>query len=331
LQELPISGNKFKTNLKNLRETLRSRGVLLSFIFAFSIWLYITLHNTFSIFVDVPVVLKLNDEQSIESTVPKYITAEVRGKGWDLFNLKYFGKSQKCVLDLSKYPANLKTIEINYTKLTQSFLGFEQFEIKSVTPENISLTTSTISTETKIVKSNIYVEPRDWFTVVGEIQLSPTSVEAKGNKKILDSIQNLFTEKLTITDAYKDIKGKINVINDLEPIIKINPKQVDYSIKIQQRSDFKITQIPVKIQGGALPTNNTISPMFVTLYISGGVEEIASLNLDEIKAVLNLNDIINDSTGVLTPTISLPSNIQVLKLEPPYLYHYLLKYGSLIQ
>lgn len=331
MQESPISGNKLIVNLKKLRETLRSRGVLLSFAFAFSIWLYITLQNTFSIYIDVPVVLKLSEEQTIESTIPKYLTVEVRGKGWDLFNLKYFGKSQKCFLNLTKYPNNLKSIDINYTKLVQSLIGFEQFEIKSITPESFSLVTSSISSEMKIVKSNIEIEPRDWFTLVGEIQIIPDSVETKGNKKVLDSIKNIFTENLKINDAYHDISGTINLINELDPIIKINPKQVNYFAKIQQRCDFQINQVPIKIQGGVLPTNQIISPMFLTLYISGGVDEVSSLNYDEIKATLTLDDIINDTTGILTPKIDLPPSIKALKFDPPYVYHYTLKYGTLVQ
>ncbi|MGB9702189.1 MAG: hypothetical protein ACPL1A_05595 [Candidatus Kapaibacteriota bacterium] len=331
MQESPISGNKLIANLKKLRETLRSRGVLLSFAFAFSIWLYITLQNTFSIYIDVPVVLKLSEEQTIESTIPKYLTVEVRGKGWDLFNLKYFGKSQKCFLNLTKYPNNLKSIDINYTKLVQSLIGFEQFEIKSITPESFSLVTSSISSEMKIVKSNIEIEPRDWFTLVGEIQIIPDSVETKGNKKVLDSIKNIFTENLKINDAYHDIAGTINLINELDPIIKINPKQVNYIAKIQQRCDFQINQVPIKIQGGVLPTNQIISPLFLTLYISGGIDEISSLNYDEIKATLTLDDIINDTTGILTPKIDLPPSIKVLKFDPPFVYHYTLKYGTLVQ
>jgi hypothetical protein len=331
LQESPISGNKLIFNLKKLRETLRSRGVLLSLAFAFSIWLYITLQNTFSIYIDVPVVLKLSEDQTIESTIPKFLTVEVRGKGWDLFNLKYFGKSQKCFLNLTKYPNNLKVIDINYSKLVQSLIGFEQFEIKSVTPESISLATSTISSETKIVKSNIEIEPRDWFTLVGEIQIIPDSVETKGNKKVLDSIKNIYTENLKIHDAYHDISGTINLINELDPIIKINPKQVNYIAKIQQRCDFQIKQVPIKIKGGVLPTNNIITPLFLTLYISGGVDEVSSLNYDEIKATLTLDDIIKDTTGILIPKIDLPPSIKVLRFDPPYIYHYTLKYGTLLQ
>lgn len=331
MQESPISGNKLIVNLKKLRETLRSRGVLLSLAFAFSIWLYITLQNTFSIYIDVPVVLKLSEDQTIESTIPKFLTVEVRGKGWDLFNLKYFGKSQKCFLNLTKYPNNLKVIDINYSKLVQSLIGFEQFEIKSVTPESISLATSTISSETKIVKSNIEIEPRDWFTLVGEIQIIPDSVETKGNKKVLDSIKNIYTENLKIHDAYHDISGTINLINELDPIIKINPKQVNYIAKIQQRCDFQINQVPIKIQGGVLPTNNIITPLFLTLYISGGVDEVSSFNYDEIKATLALDDIINDTTGILIPKIDLPPSIKVLRFDPPYIYHFTLKYGTLLQ
>jgi hypothetical protein len=329
LDESPIPGNKSFANLRLFFKTLQSQGVLLSFIFALSIWLYTTLQNSFSIAIDVPVEIKLNEDQTIESNIPKYLTIEVKGIGWDLFNLKYFSKSQKCLLNLSSYPENAKSIVINYSKLLQSLVSLEQYEIKSISPESITLSMVPISKVQKPVAANINIEPRKGFIVVGKISLEPTFVEAKGYKNFLDSLDSIHTEHTSISDVHNDISGSINLINDNYPIIKINPKQVKYYADVEQRCDMMIKNVPVKIRGGILPNTNLIQNQYISVYISGGVDEIAKIDPAQLTAFINIEKVINDTTGILVPEIDLPDNIKLLKTDPPFIYHYFVNSGTL--
>lgn len=325
----PISGSEFRSFNKRILHTLRSRGIISAFIFAFALWLYVSLNNTFSLLISVPLEVKTNEDQAIETVLPKSITVEIRGKGWDLFNEKYLLKSIYCLLDISNFPANSTNISYPYTKLVHSLSSTEKFEVKSISPENISFTLSEISKETKPLVSKIEISPRLGFTLVGDVILEPNTVLAKGHYLKLDSIKFFATDSLNIKDAYTDLNGEIPVADTLFPIVKLIPPSVKYFAKIQYDCAQEYRQIPVKVRGGNLSTGMVIQPKYITLLVQGGVEEVSKINPNELFAYVDYEKIINDSTGILIPQIPLPKNIKLLKTDPPYLYMYRYKSGQL--
>jgi len=53
----------------------------------------------------------------------------------------------------------------------------------------------------------------------------------------------------------------------------------------------------------------------------GGIELLNKISAADIKISLDYNEIISDSTGILTPTITIPPYTKLLNITPHFIQH----------
>lgn len=287
------------------------------------------MNGNYSTFLEVPTRIITNEDQAIESNIPNIILVEVKGRGWDLLNLKYIQKNYECRIDISKFEQTSGEIEISHSKLLQSIIALEQTEIKNINPDYFTIKLGEVQSKDVPLEPNIIVLPRQGFIQVGDIKLNPEIVNVKGYSKTINSIKSITTELIQLEDIFKRTTGRVNVLDTFNQIIRIKPKNAIYAVEVQQNCNLEINHLPIEIRGGQLEINNKISPQTINIVLQGGVDEIAKINPSDIKAVLDFKDIINDSTGILVPKILLPPNIKLLATEPKFIYHYIYKTGLL--
>ena len=325
----PTSGYKNPIDWREFLGQIKSRGIILSFTLAFGMWLYVSLNGNYSTFLEVPVKLVTNENQAIESEIPKKILVEVKGRGWDLLNLKYIQKNFECRIDLSKFAQTSGDIEISHSKLLQSLTALELTEIKNINPDYFIVTLGNVDSKDVPIENNIIIIPRPGFVQVGLVELTPNSANIKGYSKVIKEIQNVPTEKLVLEDVFHKTKGRINVLDTFNQSIRIKPKNIAYSFNVQQDCNLELNQIPIEVRGGQYEITNRLSPLRINVFIQGGVEEIANINPGDVRVVLDYKEIINDSTGILVPKVILPPNVNLIKTEPRFIYHYIYKSGLL--
>ncbi len=318
-----ITGSDIKLLTIKIWEKLHSRGIFLSFFIALALWLYVNLNNQYTTFVTVPLDILIDEDLAIENIIQPDIKVEVRATGWELFNLIYLNRSKICQVDLRNLPQNTKYYELTYSKLSQSFADMEKVEIRKTNPESIKLQISQISKKTVPISPDITLDLRYGFTIVGPIVLNPDVVEIKGFGGIIDSIHSISTVHKEISDVHNDISQVIAIKDTLPKIIKINPKQTLFQANVQLKSGITIEQIPVRISDGDLPEGHQIMPKFVKIYIEGGVEELADLDLTSFTASISRDKIKNDTLGLIIPEINVPKNLKLVSIDPPYIYHFI--------
>lgn len=325
----PTSGFKNPLDWREFLGQIKSRGILLSFTLAFGIWLYVSLNGSYSTFIEVPVIVITNENQAIESELPNKLLVEIKGRGWDLLNLKYIHKSFESKVDLSKLNQNTSEVEITHSKLLQSLTALEQIEIKNINPDYFVIKLGEVESKNVPVKSNITITPRKGFVQVGEVNLNPQEINIKGFDKIIKKINAVYTNDLDLTDIFRKTTGRVNILDTFNQRIRIKPKGVEYSIEIQQNCNVDIKQVKIEIRGGQFDISHRIAPSKINITLQGGVEEIAKMNIEDIKAYLDYKEIMNDTTGILVPKIILPPNINLVRTEPRFIYHNINKSGLL--
>lgn len=323
----PTSGFKNPLDWREFLGQIKSRGIILSFTLAFGMWLYVSLNGSYSTFLEVPVRVVTNENQAIESDIPKKILVELKGRGWDLLNLKYIQKNFECLVDLSKFNQTSGEIEVTHSRLLQSLTALEQTEIKNINPDYFLVKLGDVDSKDVTIKPNITVYTRPGFVQVGDIELNPNVTNIKGYSLAIKGIKSVYTENLILEDVFKKTRGRVNVLDTFNQTIRIKPKNIAYSLEVQQNCNLEIKQLPIEIRGGQYEVNNQLSPVRINVLLQGGVEEIAKINPGDVRAVLDYKDIINDSTGILIPKIILPPNINLIKTEPRFIYHYTYKSG----
>ena len=292
-------------------------------------WLYVSLNGNYSTFLEVPVKIVTNENQAIESEIPDKILVEVKGRGWDLLNLKYIQKSFECKVDLSNFSQVFGDMEISRSKLLQSLTALEQTEIKNINPDYFIVTLGNVDSKDVQIENNMTIIPRQGFVLVGNVELTPNTVNIKGYSEVIKEIRSIQTENIVLEDVFKKTKGRINVLDTFHQSIRIKPRNISYSFDVQQNCNTELKQLPIEVRGGQYEITTRLSPLRINVILQGGVEEIAKINPMDVRVVLDYKEIINDSTGILVPKIILPPNVNLIKTEPKFIHHNIYKSGLL--
>ena len=191
-------------------------------------------------------------------------------------------------------------------------------EIVDVLQEDLSIALGEIEEKITPIIPKIKIRTRDGFTLVGELKIEPKEVLVKGNKKALQSLISWQTDNIVYTDVYKSFEKEVNLSSDMGAIFDIKPNKVKISAIIQQVAEREYYDIPIKINGPDAD-NYKIIPNIITVELRGGVEDLAKLDWQSIKANISVADIKNDSTTFIKPDITFPGNAVLLNSEPKYL------------
>jgi YbbR domain-containing protein len=83
------------------------------------------------------------------------------------------------------------------------------------------------------VKTNIQINTRENYSIIGEPVFSPDSVLVQGAQSIIRRITFIPTENKIFNNVNSNITGIINLKDTLSNLIRINPQLVEYSYNIQ--------------------------------------------------------------------------------------------------
>jgi len=308
-----------KNNLLNI---ITKRSFIISFIFAFALWIYTSLNSTYKTYISVPLSIQLPDNRAIENDIPKNITLTVQSTGWNIINLNLFNNAKRVQVDLTKKNLNDSSYIISRNDFLKGTQSLESVNIVEVNPEYLPINIGQLTESNIPVIPNIEIIPHKDFILVGTVNLKPDSIIIKGNEKLTRKIKHWITEYKRIENVKLPINGEIKLKDTLSEIIKLNRKTVEYYADIQQIAEYQIPDIEIIVRGGSLPKDSYLYPPQITVILQGGIKEIVNINKDKIAATIQINDILNDNRGILIPKIEAPSGFKVLKVIPEYIYHY---------
>ena len=310
-------------SIKNLKSLIKSRSFIGSIIFAISLWAYTSLNSKFVPIVDVPLKIMLPQNKAVENFLPSVISIKVKGTGWDLFNLIFFNSSAKCLINLSEKIAAEGNYQVTRNEIMKGLQSLTNVEPIDVIPETLNVQIGLVGQYFVPVVPYLKIITRKGFIVAGAVIVEPHNVMISGNDKIVQTIKHWNTEPVFLTDVYKPLSISVSLSDSLKNMMTLSQNKVTIYVDVQQKTEFTLKNIEVKIRGGgSLPKSHSISPLKIDVTLQGGVDYITKISEDMVHAYIEYSDVINDSTGYLTPKISVAdTNVKVLYLSPQFIYH----------
>ncbi|MBM4150697.1 MAG: hypothetical protein FJ219_03495 [Ignavibacteria bacterium] len=304
--------------------------ILLSIVLALGLWGYVSMTSLTTVYVTYPLVVDLPEERSLEIEPPNSISVKLRTSGWQLLYLQYFSSGKECRIDLAK--ANISSdgiVELTKTELLQGINPTVSLEkVVEVLPEAITLKTGMLFRQTLPVRSRVSINPGKGYMQVGRVNIEPDSIVVRGNGSIIPTLRYWATKKVSFGDLTGPFSFTVPLQDTLQNLVTSAIKEVTISGDIQQITEVTFNDIPVNIVGGPEQTEHSIEPNRISAIIRGGVKRIASLSADEIKAIVYYPQLVQDSTGLVTPTFVVPAGITVLGTNPTLLKHRLIIYPN---
>lgn len=318
--------NKFPDLLgKGFTRITSKKALIGAFLFAIALWFYTNLNQEFYTTIRIPLKLITPDYWSIEYTGKERqlneVPIEVKGNGWQLFNLLFFNPAYEIVIDLSNKDID-SIYQISRNDLIDNvrFLGNARAVSTNSPPITIKL--GKIAVSSVEVKPNVKVIPKKGFLLIGKIKVNPDIINIKGNEKIINQIKYWTTERKIFTEIDEPFVFEVPLKDTLSNLVSLSQREVKVSGDVQQIAEMTFFDIPVKTRGRDLGDNHLLIPSRLRVTIRSGIDLITKISPKDINISLDYYQIMNDDTGVLIPEISVPENYQVLSIEPNYVYHY---------
>lgn len=305
------------------KKILFSRSILGSILFAVALWIYTNMNGEYIEFVHLPLKVNLPEDLAIDKPLPSTIAVELRGTGWQLFNLNFFNTTARCYIDLSKANIDSNHYQISRNEIMKSIQFLKNVEPRDVVPQSISLVTGKIDVSKAQVIPRINVITKDGFITVGSYDIQPLYIDVKGNDNIIHNINQWPTKSVEIDNVSKPVSISVPLSDSLSSIVKLSNYFVKASIDVQMEAFLTVYDVPIRIQGGVMPDNNLIEPQTINVTLSGGINQINDFSFEEVTAYIEFKEIIMDHTGIIEPHINIPKNYRLVKSEPAYIFHYI--------
>lgn len=307
-------------SFKKICSVVTSKTFIWSCVFATALWAYTALNQEYRTNITAPLTINLPANRSFEKAPPPNITLSVKGSGWQIFAM-FLNSTVQCRINLNKSDFTGSTCEISRDNIMKNILYLDYVQVVDAIPDHIKIITGSIGEYEVSVQPNIAINLKNGYTVIGEITVSPEKIRIKGNDDIVKNIDHWMTQKATFDDCYKSFTAMVDLSDSLMGIVSTYPKSVKVRVNIQQITDIIVPDVRVKIRGGDYLTNDIVEPLYISITLRGGIDEIKHLDYNAISAYVEYQKIIADSTGIIKPTIRVPNNLKVVKTDPPYLFH----------
>lgn len=304
-------------------------ALLVSFMMGLGIWMNATLESDeYSTVLDVPLSVRLPENRAIETDLPQTIQVRVRGAGWQLFTMQFslFGwqlaPSARCQVAISDklIKANEEALYLSKSILAQNLAFPLPIASYDVITDSLSLGIGYIDSKTVPIRLVQRLKTSDEYRIVGKPTLNPATVEITGNKKLLNEIDHWKTELLELGDLNSNLSQSVRISDSLATILQFSISSTRVDIEVQQEAELTIEQVPLAILSAPDRHNIVFRPSSVSVTLRGGIQDILSLQSDEIRAVVQYKDILNNQTGLIRPEIRIDAadRIDILRPQPDF-------------
>jgi hypothetical protein len=300
--------------------------IILSIVLALGLWGYVSLTTPSTLYVTYPLIIDLPEERSLEMEPPGSISVKLRTSGWQLLYLQYFSSGKECRIDLAKAKVGTEGIvELTKSDILQGINPSVSLEkVVELLPETIMLKTGMLFRQSVPVQSRIQINPAEGYMVTGKVRIEPDSIVLRGNGSIIPTLRSWATKRMSFSDLTGPFSFTVPLHDSLQNLVTSAVKEVTISGDIQQIAEITIDDMPIMIAGAPNNSEHSIEPSRMSAQIRGGVRRLASLNPDDIKAIVYYPQLMEDSSGFISPTLIVPAGITVIGTNPKTVKHRLI-------
>ena len=257
----------------------------------------------------------LDDEVVIENDSTSEATVFIKTKGFSLLPF-LFNSSRTIALDAKDEVSKTKdryywSTSSNLYKIKDVFGS--SVDVLDVEPDTIRISYSTLENKKVPVKLVSNLTFSSGYDVVDNIKMSVDSVKIIGSKTLIDSILEIKTEALQLTELRKDIIETLSF--DASSNIEIIPPNVEVTAKVMVFTEGQFS-LPVELVNISHKKKINFFPKTVNLNYYVDVENFKKVKPSDFKIVADFKTIdISDTQSVLLKVEKFPEVIKSFRLQ----------------
>ena len=284
---------------------------------ALLLWVFVVSENEYSMIIDMPIEARnLSAQKAHKKEVPELAQVRLKGPGRTLFKtllLKNFISNFKLVIDLDRiseeYNFYLNEYYERYPQKVVIPPSYELEYIEVVYPDSIHISLDEYMVKKLTVKAPLNIIPAAGYTLVGEINIYPASIEAAGPREVIQEMEYVSTIKDTFLLQDFDVDVNLKVDKQTRSLVEYSQTTISIHQDIQSVSERIISEIPVKVINILPNLRLFVNPTTVALTVIGGVDRIAAVNPKDILVTIDFTKQWISGKNYYEPTVSVPVDI----------------------
>ncbi|HFS68048.1 MAG TPA: YbbR-like domain-containing protein [Flavobacteriia bacterium] len=251
------------------------------------------------------------------------IYLSIQGTGYSLLK-NTFKKTINIDLSHAKFQKNEAIIILSeQLNKIQKQLG-DAIQIIKIQPEKLSFEYGKLNSKKVKITPAISLNYQSGYYLSKPINIKPDSIVISGPKDIIDTIQNLTTKKLALTDLKEDFSKEVQINKIPNKNIKYSTNTIKISGTVEKNTEGEIT-LPFQIINTNGINVKTFEKNVKAKY------KVSLKNYDKVKAsdfriICDFTKTMNDSLDYLIPEINKKSNlVSDVKIIPEKIEFLILK------
>lgn len=279
---------------------------IVSFILALCLWLMVNLSVDYNLNLNIPIRLgAVPEDKALANDLPENATVSITAEGWKLINL--YSNPPSISIDVTNSSVNLR-------EQVQQQMNTFGVEFQTVQPLVLNVQLEDRISKKVPVRSQVNVLFEDQYDFLGSPKIQPDSITVNGAASLLEDIEVWQTDSVQIENVSKNLSRAIALESPGE-LISLSQSQVMYNAPVAQ---FTEGEVKVNIYTRNLPQDRVISysPVSLTVKYDVPIEEYTQVqDKNPFQAYVNYGQILQDSTGFVTPQIEQTGNDYHIKLR----------------
>ncbi len=279
-----------------------------AYIMAVALWFIVNLSGSYSIDVNLPVEPgNVPEDMALTEELPKFVEAGVSGDGWQLLSL--YNDPPTVVINIENEEVNL------FDQVRQRLSYLQDVDISKVQPLMIRLDMEAKVSKKIPVVLNTDIEFQNRFGMIGEPVISPDSITITGaTSRISDINEWVVGDTLRLREVRNDISTTIP-LQDETGVISLSDSEISYEADISEFTEGETT-VYIRTRGLPRGQNVTFNPASLTITYDVPIEQYADVEkVQPYEAYVPYSEILEDSTGYVTPDVELVEKSYELRLR----------------
>lgn len=304
----------FKVRTPNPDQDIRSKRreriavFVIAYIMAISLWFIVNLNGDYRITINIPIeVGAIPQDMALAEGLPEFLEVEVSGDGWKLVNL--YSNPPEIPIDVIEGEVNL------FDQVRQRFTVEQDVSVLKVQPLFISIGLEQKISKKIPIKLHSDLQFEDRYGLVSDPVFNPDSLTITGARSQINKIDYwMLSDTLSLSNVREDI-SQIIPITPKDPLIDYDVDQIRFLADV---SEFTEGEVSVYIRTRNIPRGNIINynPSTVTIRFDVPIEQYVEVqNLRPYEVYVPYQEILEDSTGFVTPDIELVTTEYQIKLR----------------
>lgn len=292
-------------------------AVVVSLVVAFVLWFTFSMRESYSLVVDVPIVIeRLPEGRALGQPPPQRARVTVQGEGWELLKLRRSPPA------LAIRTTN-ESVDV-YAAASESNRFPPGVSVQSVLPSSITLDLEPRVTRTVPIRVRADLETAELYDFLGEPSVEPDTVRISGARSIVNTLQSWPTALLRRDNVSRTFTTTVPLSDTLRGLVATSVNQVRVTVPAALFTEAT-RELEVYTEGAPPGTDPVrLIPSRVTVTYRIPVEQFdRSQESSDFYAFVPYASALEDTTGTVRPILHLPEELHVrdARIEPRWLQY----------